>query len=66
MQVGEFRKSSFSPNNSPECVEIASTDSGGWLVRDSKNPDGPVLEFTRGEVNAFGKGVVAGEFGKFD
>ena len=36
----EFRKSSYSDNPQGECVEIA----GGLdAVRDSKNPNGPVL-----------------------
>jgi hypothetical protein len=36
-----WRKSSFS-GNGDACVEVASTPAG-VLVRDSKNPDGPVL-----------------------
>lgn len=32
------------------------------LVRDSKDPDGPHLHFTRGEWDAFVNGVKAGEF----
>ncbi|MBF8188525.1 DUF397 domain-containing protein [Nonomuraea sp. K274] len=31
-------------------------------LRDSKNPDGPRLYFTRSEFEAFRRGVVAGEF----
>lgn len=47
-----------------ECVEAAC---GGVhhdevRVRDSKNPDGPVLLFTRAEWDAFIKGAKAGEF----
>jgi len=44
-----------------ECVEVAVTDDG-IAVRDSKDPDGPVLRFTRAEWAAFLAGVWAGEF----
>jgi hypothetical protein len=44
------------------CVEAAALPGGGQAVRDSKNPDGPVLTFTPGEWNAFIEGVKDGEF----
>lgn len=44
-----------------DCVEVAEID-GGVAVRDSKDPDGPVLWFTRREWAAFVAGVLAGEF----
>jgi hypothetical protein len=54
-----FRKSTFSDNNG--CVEMA--DGGdAVLVRDSKDPSGPVLRFTRTEVAAWLAGARAGEF----
>lgn len=72
-----FRKSSFS-GDSANCVEVgfrtasASATNGccvavgacehGVLVRDSKDPDGPVLSFTRAEWSAFLAGAKAGEF----
>ncbi|MFD6356675.1 DUF397 domain-containing protein [Nocardia tengchongensis] len=57
-----WRKSSFS-NPSGNCVEINPLSNGGWLVRDTKdNGRGPVLNFTAGEVAAFRKAIVAGEF----
>lgn len=43
------------------CVEVA-TDGEFVGVRDSKNPDGPVLTFTGGEWKAFLKGAENGEF----
>jgi hypothetical protein len=56
VEVG-FMKSSHSGAN---CVEV---DSGAEeiLVRDSKDPDGPVLRFTREEWDAFTAGIRAGE-----
>jgi Domain of unknown function (DUF397) len=43
------------------CVEVAGVD-GAVLVRDSKDPSGPALHFTRGEWTAFLLGVRGGEF----
>ncbi|PPK71152.1 DUF397 domain-containing protein [Actinokineospora auranticolor] len=57
----EWRKSTFSESFG-ECVEVAMADNG-VVVRDSKNPAGPVLWFTRMEWVAFLYGVLAGEFG---
>jgi hypothetical protein len=55
-----FHKSSFSLPNK-ECVEVAET-ADRVLVRDSKDPEGAELVFTRGEWDAFVKGVKSGEF----
>ncbi|MEU7140389.1 DUF397 domain-containing protein [Nocardia sp. NPDC046473] len=56
-----FRKSSFSEGGG-DCVEVARVN--GWVaVRDSKDPNGPVLWFTPTEWDAFVYGVLAGEFG---
>ncbi len=46
-----WRKSSYSATES-NCVEIARTASG-IAVRDSKDPDGPVLTFTAEQWRAF-------------
>jgi uncharacterized protein DUF397 len=65
-------KSAHSGNGS-ECVEITTTtDTSRWphkadaemlyLMRDSKNPDSPVLAFTPAEWEAFVLGVKDGEF----
>jgi hypothetical protein len=55
-----WRKSSFS--SIAECVEVAVLDDGRIGVRDSKDPGGGTLAFTRAEMDAFVKGVMAGEF----
>ncbi len=44
------------------CVEVGH-DGADVLVRDSKNPDGPVLRFTAAEFDAFIDGAKRGEFG---
>ena len=43
------------------CVELAPTD-GMVAVRDSKDPDGPVLRYTAAEWHAFLDGAKKGEF----
>jgi hypothetical protein len=48
IRFGEFRKSSYSGAQN-ECVEVAVA--GGRLgIRDSKNPEGPVLTWPRGTL----------------
>ncbi|HEX4061515.1 MAG TPA: DUF397 domain-containing protein [Streptosporangiaceae bacterium] len=41
-----WRKSTFSGNNGGQCVEIATVTGHVVVVRDSKNPHGPVLALT--------------------
>lgn len=53
-----WRKSSASGVKG--CVEIAVETT--ILVRDSKDPDGPVLKYTAEEWRAFLKGAKDGEF----
>jgi Domain of unknown function (DUF397) len=60
-----WRRSSFSTGADQTCVEVAIT--GGdrapeVLLRDSKDPGGPVLRFTAAEWRVFLRGVLAGEF----
>ena len=43
------------------CVEIASTR-GRIAIRDSKDPDGPILVYTPAEFTAFLEGARNGEF----
>jgi len=57
-------KSSLSFSNS-NCVEIASLPGDQIGVRDSKDPQGPVLRFTPGEWHAFLGGARNGEFDSF-
>lgn len=57
-----WRKASTSQVNG-NCVEVALVPGGGVAVRDSKDPDGPVLRFSASEWAAFVEGVANGEFG---
>jgi Domain of unknown function (DUF397) len=56
-------KSQYSGANG-QCIEIAST-SGKIAIRDSKDPEGPVLVYTTGEFTAFLHGARNGEFDRF-
>jgi predicted secreted Zn-dependent protease len=51
-------------NGSGACVEVA-TAAGSILVRDSKDPHGPVLTYTKAEWDAFLDGAKKGEFDSF-
>ncbi|MET8333482.1 DUF397 domain-containing protein [Streptosporangium canum] len=65
VEVGIWRKSSQSNANGGQCVEVALADTPHlgtdptpdadrlFLVRDSKDPDGPVLAFSPAEWDAF-------------
>lgn len=59
-----WRKSTRSGPWTDNCVEVAFVDGGDIVavVRDSKNPTGPVLGFTRGEWQAFLDGAKDNEF----
>jgi hypothetical protein len=59
---GRWIKSSLSYANG-DCVEIATLPDARIGVRDSKDPDGPLLRFTPAEWAAFIGGVKNGEFG---
>lgn len=56
-----WRKSSIS-NSQGACVELARLSDGEFAVRNSRNPDGPVLIYTRAEIAALIEGVKLGEF----
>jgi len=57
-------KSSLSFSNG-NCVEVTELPGGSVGVRNSRDPGGPVLRFTREEWDAFLGGVRLGEFDKF-
>jgi len=57
-------KSSLSFSNG-NCVEVASLPGGGIGVRNSRDSEGPVLQFTPDEWHAFLGGVRNGEFDRF-
>lgn len=44
------------------CVEVAELPSGEVAVRNSKDPNGPALVYTRAEIEAFVAGAKDGEF----
>lgn len=45
-----------------QCVETAALPGGGVAIRNSREPDGPALVYTRAEMDAFLVGVKNGEF----
>jgi Domain of unknown function (DUF397) len=49
----DWRKSSYSGTNGGSCVEVARNLPGVVAVRDSKDPHGPALVFTRADWAAF-------------
>ncbi|MFH8453758.1 DUF397 domain-containing protein [Streptomyces fungicidicus] len=49
----EWIKSSYSSDDGPSCVEVATPDGSHVLVRDSKDPDGPRLALTPATWTAF-------------
>lgn len=56
-----WQKSSIS--GSPgACVELAGLGTGEFAVRNSRNPHGPALIYTRAEIEALVEGVKNGEF----
>ena len=58
----EWRKSSFSSGSGGNCVEVATNLPGVIAVRDSKDPDGPVLTLCLAQWRSFAAGVKLGEF----
>ncbi|MCM6772108.1 DUF397 domain-containing protein [Nocardia sp. CDC159] len=56
-----WRKSTFS-NPSGNCVELADMPNGLVAMRNSRDPEGAVLVYTRPEIDAFLRGAKGGEF----
>jgi hypothetical protein len=48
-----WHKSSYSGNGGGNCVEVTTSLPGVVAIRDSKNPDGPVLTVSRDEWARF-------------
>ncbi len=61
LSTATWRTSSFS-NGGGACVEVALLDDGRTAVRNSNHPEVGVVLFTRAEMDAYIKGVKAGEF----
>jgi hypothetical protein len=63
VEVGmRWRKSSYSASNGGACLEVADGQTAVVAVRDSKDPEGPVLAFAPDEWQAFIAAIKAGEF----
>ena len=56
-----WRKSSYS-NSQGNCVEFAALADGSVAMRNSRDPQGPALVYTRAEIEALISGVKEGEF----
>lgn len=58
----EWRRSARSGDNGGNCVEVARNLPHVVAVRDSKDPDGPMLAFSPEDWRAFMASVKAGRF----
>lgn len=56
-------KSTYSDSGA-QCVECGRLDTETVAVRDSKDPHGPALLFSRAAMTAFAAAAAAGEFGE--
>jgi Domain of unknown function (DUF397) len=55
-------RKSLASNPSGDCIEVAALSSGAVAVRNSRDPHGPALVYTRAEIAAFVRGAKDGEF----
>ncbi|GAA2888929.1 hypothetical protein GCM10010517_53000 [Streptosporangium fragile] len=72
LSTAVWRRASLGDDTGGDCVEVAVVDAPEeghkagagplYVLRDSRNPDGPKLFFTRSEWDAFVGGVKLGEF----
>ena len=60
LEGADWAKSSYS-NNGGNCVEVANSFPGAAPVRDSKNPNGPVLVFPTSSWSSFVSAVKGGQ-----
>ncbi|ATZ22007.1 hypothetical protein SLAV_39005 [Streptomyces lavendulae subsp. lavendulae] len=60
--VGVAWQKSAACNGYEDCVEVARLANGNVGVRNSRLPDGPMVQFTSAELAAFLDGVGKGEF----
>ncbi|WP_031068944.1 DUF397 domain-containing protein [Streptomyces sp. NRRL WC-3742] len=58
----QWRKSSYSNAAGEECVEVSTSIPNDLLVRDSKDPDGPVLTYTTDAWRSFVSALQGGDF----
>ena len=49
-------------NSQGACVELAGLPDGDIAIRNSRDPDGPVLFYTKAEIHALIEGVKKGDF----
>jgi hypothetical protein len=61
LPAARWRKSGRSSAQG-NCVEAAELPGGAVAVRNSRDPEGPALVFTRAEIHAFLEGVKDGDF----
>ncbi|MFF7249931.1 DUF397 domain-containing protein [Embleya sp. NPDC008237] len=59
--VSEWVRSSAS-SAAGQCVELGAMPDGGVAVRNSRDPHGPALVYTRTEIAMFVEGARSGEF----
>ncbi|WP_306434483.1 DUF397 domain-containing protein [Actinomadura roseirufa] len=57
-----WRKSSYSGNGGPDCVELARLSNAVIGTRDSTNPDGPKHAFTVAEMAALFEAIRKGDY----
>ena len=57
-----WRKSTYSDGDGGNCIEVADDGADVVPVRDSKDPQGPVLAFTPAAWTAFVGAAARGEF----
>jgi hypothetical protein len=60
--AGAVWKKSARSNPNGNCVELAALPDGGVAFRNSRDPEGPALIYTRDEILAFLGGAKDGEF----